>query len=64
MGYPTGALHRLLLLTGMRVNEAAQPAVVGVYDFHQYADEKREALELSTARRRSRHAGRDPRLLR
>jgi predicted nuclease with RNAse H fold len=46
MGYPTGALHRLLLLTGMRVNEAAQPAVVGVYDFHPYADEKREALEL------------------
>ena len=24
MGYPTGALHRLLLLTGLRLNEAAQ----------------------------------------
>jgi hypothetical protein len=36
MGYPTGALHRI----------PANVAEAVVDDVHQYADEKREALEL------------------
>ena len=55
MGYPTGAQprsYRVLKFTATPSNIAQAvvghrpPGIVGVYEVHQYADEKREALEL------------------
>ena len=55
MGYPTGAQprsYRVLKFTATPSNVAQAvvgnrpPGIVGVYEVHQYADEKREALEL------------------
>ena len=55
MGYPTGAQprsYRVLKFTATPSNVAQAvvghrpPGIVGVYEVHQYADEKRETLEL------------------